>query len=412
MILCASIGAVIPSVRAETPLTWADCVALAKEKNPDLLSAVKSFEAASADYRGSYNSLLPNLSLSSSYGNSDSSTARNSRWNASANAGLDVFNMGNIASIRSARVSLSKSDVALILESASVRFALKSAFANLLFAQEEVDVSKKINDLRRRNSDLVTLKYDSGRESKGNMLRSRAESIQSDADLRDAQRSLIVAQRQLKNQLGERDERIVVGTGTFLTHGLPENPSFINLMKENPRVIQQQTEREAARATLASERSSFWPTLSANYSRSANGPTYFPENYHWSASGVLSYPIFGSGLLSNYFGAAAAKRKLEKSEIDLIGVENTVRTDLESSWADWARTVDQVTVQKEFLTAARQRNSEAQVRYSSGLMDFENWQPIVTDLVNFERSYLRAQRDAFIAEAAWEQSMGKTLEEQ
>src|SRR5438876_1210564 len=53
---------------AETPaLTWQDCVRLAARGNPDLLSALRAMEASRAQYRGSYNGVLPQLSLSNSY---------------------------------------------------------------------------------------------------------------------------------------------------------------------------------------------------------------------------------------------------------------------------------------------------------------------------------------------------------
>jgi outer membrane protein TolC len=64
-----------------------------------------------------------------------------------------------------------------------------------------------------------------------------------------------------------------------------------------------------------------------------------------------------------------------------------------------------------YLESARQRNDEATIRYSSGLMTYENWEIVVTDLVNFERSSIRSKRDAVVSEASWEQSIGKTLEE-
>jgi hypothetical protein len=62
-----------------------------------------------------------------------------------------------------------------------------------------------------------------------------------------------------------------------------------------------------------------------------------------------------------------------------------------------ADATDQIEVQNQFLVAARQRNSEAMVRYSSGLMSYENWEDVVTELVNFERSAIRAERDAMVA---------------
>src|ERR1035438_3285552 len=54
-------------------LTWQDCIGLAARNNPDLLSALRAMEASRAQYYGSFNGLLPHLSISNSYVDSSSS---------------------------------------------------------------------------------------------------------------------------------------------------------------------------------------------------------------------------------------------------------------------------------------------------------------------------------------------------
>jgi len=88
-----------------------------------------------------------------------------------------------------------------------------------------------------------------------------------------------------------------------------------------------------------------------------------------------------------------------------------VRSNLEAAWASFQRAVDQIKVQEAFLKAARQQNSESDVRYSSGLMTYEDWARIVTNRVNLEDSTIQAHRDAAIAEAAWRQAQGLGMED-
>jgi len=63
------------------------------------------------------------------------------------------------------------------------------------------------------------------------------------------------------------------------------------------------------------------------------------------------------------------------------------------------------------LEATRQRNAEAEVRYASGLISYDNWEVIVAEWVNAEQQAKIAQLNAVTAQAAWEKSLGKALGE-
>lgn len=394
---------------AISSLTWADCVTSAKNNNPQYLAANRSYEAARADLKQSYNGFLPTLGLSSAYSKTNSSSE--GQWSASGDASLDLLNFQASADIYSAAASRRQAKASWDATSADVRFNLRQAFANLLFAQEQVIVSKKILDIRQKNADLVALKYDSGRESKGNMLRSKAEMVEARAGLSQANRSLVVAQQELNQWLGRDLFSPIVAQGALGVPGSPSSPDFDAVIESHPLVQVAEANVSLSEARLKSARSSLWPSLSANYTRSFTGDNYFPDNPSWVASGVVRYPLFGGGLTSTYYGVSSAKRSREKATEDLRTTRYRVRTDLESAWASFVDSVEQIDVQDQFLAAARQRNSESTVRYSSGLMSYENWEDVVTDLVNFERSSIRAERDAMVAEAAWNSALGKTLEE-
>ena len=68
-------------------------------------------------------------------------------------------------------------------------------------------------------------------------------------------------------------------------------------------------------------------------------------------------------------------------------------------------------MQQALLAAARQRSAEADVRYQSGLLTYDNWEIIVSDRISTERQAISAKLAAVNAEAAWERSLGKGLGE-
>jgi outer membrane protein TolC len=392
-------------------LTWEKCLDLAYDGNPDLRSAREAFAAGESSYNGSFNAVMPSVTLTNSY-NRSNNDVREERWQASANAHMDIINLTDVADIRLASAELARADASLANISTNVLFNLRQAFAGLLYAQQQVVVDQNILTIRERNARLVTLRYNSGRESKGNMMRAKAEFLQSQRDLTQAGRAVRTAQQGMSQQLGFDSFEAIVTTGT-LSIAPPQSavPSDIGELAENhPSVAVEKANVAAAAAASSRAHSSLWPVLSANYSRGVRGATEFPnDNDSWSASGVLSYAAFGGGPTSLYYDVKTARLQQKAAEQNLRSARNAARTDLENAYADLAAASEDIEVQGAFLDASRQRNAEADISYSNGLMSYEDWEKIVSERVGFEQSLIRAQRDAVIAEAAWDKASGKVL---
>lgn len=403
-----------PAPAPEAParvLTWDDCVALALRNNPDLLSALSASEAARYSYKGSFNGLLPGVTLSNSYSDG-SSKAAGERWSAQVEASAKLFDAASIAGVKSASAAYGQAGAGAKLASADTRFSLRQAFAQALFAERSIEVDRNIVSMRADGAKLVTLRYDSGRESKGNMLRANAQLAQAQADLRQAQRQLRADQRSLDRQLGLDDFQDVVVTGTLAAAPAPPTPGDEQAyLAQRPDVAVQEAAVESAQASVQSARSSFYPTLSGDYVRGRGpGPTEFPNTgYSWLAGLTLSYPLFGGGPTSTYYAVRSAKQSLERARQELRSVRDAAVADLESAWASYAGAVDQVAVQHALLAAARQRNAEADVRYASGLLTYDNWEIIATDRINTERQAVNADFNAVVSQASWEKALGRPL---
>jgi outer membrane protein TolC len=326
---------------------------------------------------------------------------------------MDLFSPARIAAIRSARASLDSAGARTWAASADLRRSLRSAWLRLLVSQENLTVSQRINAMRKRGAELVALRYESGRESRGNMMRAKAQSLQADADLAQSGRELRVAGRTLLRQTGVDDYKAVTATGTLSAAEpppLPEDPEA--LLARRTDLALSEASLKSARASVSSAQSQLWPRVSGSYSRSLSGPTEFPNERHgWSAGLSLSLPLFGGGPTGAWHDVAAARRRLEGSRQDLRAARLDALLDIESTWADYARAADLARVQEALLLAARQRNEEADVRYASGLLSYDNWEIIVSDRVGQERSALQARLNAALAEASWERALGRRLGE-
>lgn len=404
LLLCLLCLWPLASRAEEPPLTWAEVVREAFTHNPSLAGSQAAQNAAKARYHASFNGFLPRLSLGQSYGANPASSQ--SRWNSSANASWTIWSAGQAADIRQTSAALAQARAERQTNSAQARYDLFSAFAQLLYAQESQGVSQRVLDLRRQYAELVSVKYRSGLEYKGNQMQSEADLAQAEADLaqtaRDRKSSQVELSRQLERETAS--EISVVGDWSTLPLAAPKLPD------QNPQVTSAQAALDQARARETAALRVWWPTLSAQYSRSRQGEDFWGDHLNWSGGATLSISLFSGGLTAPWYDAAIAAYDRAQKEAALRETQGKVLSSLAQAVSALAQTRDQERVAEKYLAASRQQNDEAALRYTSGLMNFENWQSVVSRWASAEKSALRARRDAALAQAAWARAAGQPLE--
>jgi outer membrane protein TolC len=407
------------SAPATETLSWTGCVKITENQNSTLLSARKQIESKQDLYHSSYNSVLPGLSLN--YGFSDSSADVN-QWQQQLQGTVqwDLFNWKDYAGIQLSSAVLSEAQCQGLLTSAQVRFQLRNAFYQLLYAQNQIALLEHIRQLRLTNSQMVTLEYNSGRESKGNMLITKADFASTEADLVQAQRNLRVAQQALNLIMGRDEATPVEVHEDFYLPVAPHWEDITAHLPGLPQVRRDEAVVAESRASVQQAVSQVLPNVSASYSRGRFGQSFlqnnnglsFPNNDEWSTSVNLSWPIFSGGPTASFYSISSAQEQLTKSEADKQADLQQLRATAENAWAGLMQGIDQVAVQKQYLEAVRQRNDEATIEYSNGLLTFENWNQVVTQLVTYEKQYLSSRLNAVLAENTWNNAFEITLEEQ
>ncbi len=271
---------------------------------------------------------------------------------------MTLFDLGDYASIRSASASLASSEASLRRASADLRSSLRRSFSALLLAQSGLEVARRVLTLRRNNAELVNLRYESGRESKGNMLRAKAQLLQAEVALATAGRELRTSQRELGRQLGREGFEAYVATGTFTAAPPPARPDdFGALLPLRPEIASAEASLRSSEAALASARADYFPNLSANYSRTRTGGTEFPSSrYGWSAGASLSLPLFGGGPAQTMLASLSAKRGREAARAGPVR-RAPVRplSELGDAWRPWRTPTRRSAVPRTLLAAARQR---------------------------------------------------------
>ncbi|HDQ26630.1 MAG TPA: TolC family protein [bacterium] len=419
--------AVFPLYAAE--LSWDDCVSIALEKSPGLISARAALDRARANNWASITSALPSVSASASASKSGSEPApgtireaggmefpASNSYSTSYSYGIsgrqllfdsfktwqDMERAGE--DLKSARLNYTQA-------SASVRFRLKQAHVELIKAQELVSMSAEIMERRKSQVRDIELRYSAGREHRGSLMSAEASLMQAEFEYLRAKRGLELAKEALANALGVEYNAEISAGGEFKPVIDPSTePDFEALFNDNPAIMILTAQRRAAELSAGASISSFFPSVNLNGSVSRRGDVFLPEDTGWSVGLNVSLPLFDSGLL--LARSRAAHASLRQAEADLISGASSAKTGLKRAWDDFTDANTALNIQEKLLEASIERANIADAQYSNGLLSFDNWTIIQDSLVNARKSRLNSAANLLITEAAWIQAKGGTLEDE
>lgn len=404
-------------VRAETVMSWDDCMSKTVGSSADLAAAVDGVRVARAQFTGSYYNFLPQLSAAAGYVTSGSQgvvptagaltqtvTIQN-QYSESLSANQSLFNgFTDVGKVRQARANIRAAVAALNAEKATLSAALKTAFAQLLYQQKSVELTNAIWDRQKVNLRMIDLRFRGGSENKGSLLYQEGTVAQAKYQHEHAVRQLRNAEKQLGALWGEPDIKDVRVTGELAWHEPTQEKTYAEITSLNPSHVNFDELRLAADAYVEVEDGAWYPNLNLAGSVGRVGPSWPPQESRWSVGVTLSFPFFpGTSNISNSQTARAQRTLAEHQE---QSTDYKLVAGLENAYQSFLDAIGQVEVAKAFLTGAQARSKIANGRYGAGLMTFEDWTVIDTDLVNREQNLLQAQLNAVLAEATWESAQG------
>lgn len=393
-------------------LSWSDCVAEAEAKNSSLKAAENAFQvsrlAVTSAESGFYPSLSASLGVSQS-GEKQSDgefsakpgDGRNVSFSAQLTLSQNLFNgfadWGRVkktkAELRAAEATFKKAKEGIILD-------LKKAFSQLVLAQDSATLNHDIVRRREENLKLVELRFEGGRENKGSLLLSKAYYQQSLLDEVQAKNAVLVARANLAKVLGRDESDPIEVTGEAPTKEPSDSsPNFWSLVREIPDHLEAAAQEEALQGQVLVKRSDFLPTLSAFGSVGKTGSEFFPQTEGWSAGLSLNWPLFNGFKHSSDTRAAIlnqASQVASRQNLDRELVAN-----LERNHSAFREAVMKLKVDEAFRSAAKVRSEIARGKYNNGLLSFEDWDIIESDLINRQKTYLQSKRDRVVAEAEW-----------
>lgn len=401
------------SAAAQTTVTFDDCVKELTANNPDLYAAREGVNVARANLLGSYSPFLPQVSAAAGASKNnqelDTGYQETSAYNAGLTANQNIFNgFQDIARLNQSRAQLTQAEINLQRVKSNLGADVRQAFTELLFAQDFLVLDENISSRRKDNYALVNMRFEAGSEDKGSLLRSQAFYNQALQDVLEAKRRINVAQRNLNKVLGRQDGVGIAVTGAWEHITPPSPPEFQELAKTTPEYRKADAQCKIAREQIRVVRSDFFPSwsVSANYGLN-DDDSWIPHNESWSVGTSIGLDIFNGG--QTIFTLRAAHAQLRSTEAQLTSAANSIFSTLEESFTTWQNAVDRVGIQAQLLEAAQVRTEIANIKYSNGLMSFQDWDTIGNDLITNQQNMLSTERNAVYAKAEWEKAIGISI---
>lgn len=389
-------------------LTWEECLALTKANNPDLVAARSAVRELEYGVASAGSGFLPQVSARAGidYGESEGRNDWNENKSSSGSLSLsqDLFSGGgNVAKRRRALAQLEVGNQQYRKTLADVEQRTRLAFIDVLYAQDLVELTEKIAERRRNNVRLIQLRFDGGRENKGSLARSKAQLAQAEYEVREAERSLVYARRNLAAAMGAQEP--VTGAAGDLQSVRPDDLADLKgLMEQTPDYRIADTQVEASKEGMKITRSSRFPKISFDASAALRSGDYNNYNGSWSMGLSASVPIYTGNRLKS--DVAAAKEGIIQSEMGLLDTANSLLATLQQRWNLYTDAVESEAVQKELLDAERLRAEISTAKYKQGLLSYEDWDIIESNLINQDKTQLQRRRSAEIEAARWKNALG------
>lgn len=405
--------------------TWDDVVQRAQQENMSLKTAREQLVSTQYSQRSAFKGFLPTLrgSVSVVRTGSQRPTAIVSNGqviNASAsvindnvvtslNFNQNLFSgLRDLSSYSQAKWQTQNRYWTLERTKSDVSYNLKEAFASLLYAQDYLKLTQNIISRRRSNLQIVQVRYNSGRENKGSVLLAQAYLEQARLDEVVAKDNLEVSRKQLFALINKDafDEYEVVGEPPLMDMNLSDE-MLKDLALNTPDYHQAFSLEQAASYGVRVARSAFSPTLDLSASLARNDRFLFPDdrNERWSLGLSLNIPIFDG--LADYSATKSAISTFYAAEASKRNTYLTLIPSIKVAYNQAKQSEIRLKVDERFREASLTRAEIARAKYNNGLLTFEDWDIIESELINRQISYLQSKRDRIVRFANFEKAIGR-----
>lgn len=397
-------------------MAWLAIVRQTLRDNPDLERARLNVKSKSLSRDRAFGDYLPSVDASMSRSHAKPAAASD-KAQESQSYGIDVSHelftgFRTTAEFLKAKRELESARFDYQVTSATVRFQLRTSFIEVIRQKRLLDVNRKIAERKHRNSEMIELRYDAGREHQGSLFRAQAIAGQADFEMRQTERRIESKSLLLGRHAGANFMTSFPVEGELepmINDIADEKPDFARLAEKVPQVQNLVKLAESAKAAVISAESAVLPQVSGTYSYGYSGARFGDLRDSSSVGVTASVPLFNGGKNIETIQKAQVDywAALQRAE----SARNQAVSDLSDAWSSMKDAKESVLVRLKFLEASRKRAEIVRAQYEAGLLNFQDFDIAEQELSDSERSYIQSLSDALAQEANWHLIQGNTLED-
>jgi len=408
-------------------ITLAEAIKQAQLAQPSVVAAQGAVDRAAAQYRTSWGSFIPSLSVNSSYGTSYSNGP--SRVNQitgevisgesyaqsisnSASASLDLFTgFRRGAQMNAAKATGAAADAGLLNAEYQTALSAKQTFFGALAATELVRVREA--SLRRAEEQLSVsvAKLQAGSATRSDSLRSLVTLGNARLQLLTASTAVATAEANLGRLVGADGRvRALPDSAYLVVTEIGDTASIRHEAESNsPTVRVAQAQADAAKANVKASKAAWWPqlNLSGRYSYNGNDSqdyTFFDSR---SMTLSLSYPIFNGFQRDQSIVNATTAYDAAVSTAD--DARRQVDASLTARLAELEAARAQIDITATSLVAATEDLRVNQERYRVGAATIVDVLSSQEALSQAEVDVVQARYNYLVAKAQIEALIGRSL---
>ncbi len=408
-------------------VTLAEAMALAAKADPLVVQAEGATRSADAAARVAWGSFLPTVSSGVSYGKSFSALPSRidpltnevisgnqtlGSLSLSANAQIPIFTgFRRGAELSAARAGQADADASFVDAKAQSALRITNQFISAL---QSADLVRAQQDAIRRAEEkfaIATAKIATRAATISDSLTAVVDLSRARASLLTQQKSLTEAEAILAKMIG-LDGLVSASpdSSLFTLASIPDTAALMNeSMSQSPAVLRADARARAARARVASNKSTYWPQLTLSANSSLNGSS--PSSYDLSNTRQ-----FNLGLSWQLFNGFQRERALTQAHADAdyaLATAADTRRDIGSRLITQLaalRTAEQrIALTTQSLEAARANARVQTERYRLGTIQITELNLAQDALSTAEQDAINARYDYLRARAQIEAILGRKL---
>jgi outer membrane protein len=426
LLLPAALAAQTPAPAPPAAVTLADAIRLAEKVQPRVVQAEGNVRTADARVRAAKGSFLPNLNLSSSGNESfsqgpsrvDQSTGQvidgnfsNRSFSTNLSASVDLFTgFRRGADVKAATSTREANSAALVDARFQQALNTTNQFFDALAGQQLLRVREA--SVRRAEEQLKVsvARLKAGSATRSDSLRSRVTLGNAQLQLIQAQTALATAEANLARLIGASGRVQATDDSSFYQRRDDIDTAAVRSEagSRSPQVQSALASEEAAKASLRSSRSAYWPTLALSANTGFNGSRANDYDFfnQRQLSLSLNWAIFNRFNREQQIATQAVN--LDVAEAQAAETARLVQANLTTRLAELESARARVGISETSVAAATEDLRVQQERYRLGastivdvLTSQEALNQAEVDVVNARFDYLRAkaQIEALIGRA-------------